>query len=79
MAQANMLARISFWELLDQFGAGMPDVLGFAEIDDFLSDVGGVVSDAFEAAGGDHQVEAAGNNFAVVHHVFGQFLGDFFC
>ena len=49
--------------------AGVADVLGFAEIDNFLGNVGGMVADAFQAFGDDHQAEAPAHRFRVAHHM----------
>ena len=50
----------------------MADVLGFAEVNDFLGDVLGVVGDAFEAFGGDDPMQAAPDGVWVFHHVLGE-------
>jgi len=37
----------------------MADILGFAEVNHFLSDVGGVITNAFETLGDDHQIQGS--------------------
>jgi uncharacterized membrane protein YidH (DUF202 family) len=55
--------------------ATMADVLGFVEV---LGHVLGVVGDAFEAFGNDHQVQAAADGVGVGHHVLAS-AGGFPC
>src|SRR5439155_11585800 len=58
--------------------AGVANVLRFAEIHHFLGDIGGVVADALEALGDDHQVQAAGNRFRILHHLVRKVAIDLF-
>ena len=74
MARAGRVRRRG---LLSGFRPGVADVLGFVEINNVLGHVFGVVGDAFEAFGGDHQVQAAADGVGVGHHVLGEGLVDF--
>src|SRR5262249_48486481 len=56
----------------------MPYVSCFAKIHNFLSDIGGVVGDPFEALRDDHQVQATVDGVRILYHLPGQLAMNFF-
>src|SRR5713226_10772263 len=52
---------------------GVADVLALDQVDDVLSDVGGVVADALEVLGDEDQFERGKDDAGIAHHVGKQF------
>jgi len=46
----------------------MPDILGFTQINSAFSDVLGVIRDAFQALGDDHQMETSVDRAGLIDH-----------
>src|SRR5450755_208143 len=51
----------------------MPNILSLHDVNNVLSDVGGVVADAFQVFGGKDQLERGKNHAGIAHHVGEQF------